>query len=340
MKDIFNIPNRITILRILLIPLFVVFLLLKIPYHNMIAAFIFIILSLSDAFDGYIARKRKLITGFGKILDPIADKLLIVTALVVLVPLVPLWIASVIIVREVSVTIARFMLLPRKVVEASILGKAKTISQIVAVVAVILNIPFSFSLLLIATVLTILSGLDYFIRMLRLSKERIFNIANMITTARLMLTPFLVYYILAKNTTFSLIFTCLIIASDKLDGISARHTAQITSFGRKYDAIVDFIVIIAALTSLHLAAFYSFQWFLLFFVPSFIILIIKMIHQFNEYELTSPFIGKLLVGISYIAIVAFLIQFSYRYWILAINALILYYYILFEFVRILRKGGN
>ena len=144
MKDIFSTPNVITYLRILLIPIFVVFLLLDMPYKNYIAAFIFIILSLSDALDGYIARKHRKVTNIGKIIDPIADKLLIAAALIFLIGRIQLWMAIVIIVRELVITIARILFLPKKVViPASILGKVKTISQIVAIVAVILNAPFN-----------------------------------------------------------------------------------------------------------------------------------------------------------------------------------------------------
>jgi len=85
MNDLFSKPNQITYIRVLLIPVFVMFLLMEIPYRKYIAAFIFIVLSLSDAFDGYIARKKNQVTGIGKILDPIADKLLVSTALVFLV---------------------------------------------------------------------------------------------------------------------------------------------------------------------------------------------------------------------------------------------------------------
>ena len=136
MEGLFSKPNQITFIRILLIPFFVLFLLLEIPYKNYIAAFIFIILSLSDAFDGYIARKKQQVTGIGKILDPIADKLLISAALIFLIGRIELWMAVVIIARELIITALRMFFLPKKVViSASYLGKIKTISQIIAIVS-------------------------------------------------------------------------------------------------------------------------------------------------------------------------------------------------------------
>ena len=110
MKHLLNKANQITIIRILLIPIFVAFLLSNLPYKDYIAAFIFIILSLSDALDGYIARKRKEVTEIGKIIDPISDKLLIATALIFLINRgVEAWMAIAIVAREVMITAIRFL---------------------------------------------------------------------------------------------------------------------------------------------------------------------------------------------------------------------------------------
>src|SRR3989338_8795514 len=172
MKELFSKPNQITFIRILLIPIFVMFLLMDLPYRNYIAAFIFIILSVSDAFDGYLARKNQQTTKIGKIIDPIADKLLIAAALVFLIGRIQLWMAVVIIARELIITVARILLLPKKVIiPASILGKIKTVSQIIAIVAVILNVPFDWWLMLIAVIITVVSGLDYLVKMARLIGE-------------------------------------------------------------------------------------------------------------------------------------------------------------------------
>ena len=142
MKDLFSKPNQITFIRILLIPIFVMFLLLDLPYKNYIAAFIFIILSLSDALDGYIARKHKQVTGIGKIIDPIADKLLIGTALIFLIGRIQLWMAVAIIARELIITIARILFLSKKVViSASILGKRDSSTSWVRSASIHRNVP-------------------------------------------------------------------------------------------------------------------------------------------------------------------------------------------------------
>src|SRR3989344_1157878 len=145
MKFKFNIPNKITIIRVSLIPLFAVILLVDIPYKNILSAFIFAMLSVSDFLDGYFARKKKQVTEFGKLIDPIADKLLVSTALIFLVGKgVELWMAAAIISREVILTGIRIYLLPSKlVVPASNFGKLKTVVQSLAIVFVLLNLPFS-----------------------------------------------------------------------------------------------------------------------------------------------------------------------------------------------------
>ena len=163
MKFKFNIPNRITIIRVGLIPLFIVILLLDIPYKNILAAFIFIMLSVSDFLDGYFARKKKQVTEFGKLIDPVADKLLISTALIFLIGKgVQLWMAVVIIAREIIVTVIRIYMLPGKmVVPASNFGKAKTVVQSIAIVFVLLQLPFSWHVMLAAVLLTAVSGIEY-----------------------------------------------------------------------------------------------------------------------------------------------------------------------------------
>src|SRR3989344_4809374 len=149
MKFRFNIPNKITLIRVALIPLFAIILLADMPYKHILAAFIFGMLSISDFFDGYIARKKKQVTDFGKLIDPIADKLLISTALIFLVGKgVDLWMAIAIISREVIITAIRIYLLPSKlIVPASNFGKAKTVVQSIAIVFVLLQLPFSYYLL-------------------------------------------------------------------------------------------------------------------------------------------------------------------------------------------------
>src|SRR3989338_4215519 len=134
-----NVPNRITILRILLIPVFIVLLYVKVKYVEYVAALVFIMLALTDALDGYVARKRKEVTKLGKLIDPLADKLMISAALIFLIGRgVPEWMAFVIIAREFAVTGLRLVLSSKITIHASFWGKIKTISQIVAIIAVII----------------------------------------------------------------------------------------------------------------------------------------------------------------------------------------------------------
>lgn len=163
-----NLPNVLTVLRIMLVPVLVAALLGNTPAGDVLAAIVFALASLTDFVDGYLARARGSITTFGKLMDPLADKLLIIAALLSLVSLGRLaaWIAMVIITRELAVTVLRMGATQAGVViAASMFGKVKTCLQIAAILAVIAvhEKPLWLSLLLYATVLvTVLSGLDYF----------------------------------------------------------------------------------------------------------------------------------------------------------------------------------
>jgi CDP-diacylglycerol--glycerol-3-phosphate 3-phosphatidyltransferase len=163
-----NLPNLLTVLRIMLVPALVVALLGNTPGGDVLAAIVFALASLTDFIDGYLARARDSITTFGKLMDPLADKLLIVAALISLVSLHRLaaWVAMVIITRELAVTVLRLAATQAGVVmAASMFGKVKTCLQIAAILAVIAvhGHPLWVSALLYATVLvTVLSGLDYF----------------------------------------------------------------------------------------------------------------------------------------------------------------------------------
>jgi CDP-diacylglycerol--glycerol-3-phosphate 3-phosphatidyltransferase len=183
----FNLANRITLARISLVPIVMFFLLVRFDLGNfdvsghavtvsdLIAALIFIIASATDGLDGYIARSRKMVTNFGKFLDPLADKLLISSVLISLVELGRLdaWVAIVIISREFAVTGLRAIAAANgEVIAASKLAKWKTTFQIVAGVALILNnFPFStldirFDLIMVyaMVLITIWSGVDYFMK--------------------------------------------------------------------------------------------------------------------------------------------------------------------------------
>ncbi len=170
-----NLPNVLTIFRIFLVPLFMFFLLTRIQYGNYLAAGVFIMAAVTDSLDGYIARRRKQVTKLGIILDPLADKLLITSALISLVQLgqVAAWVAVVILGREFAVTGLRAVKAEEGIiVPAGILGKLKTLSQIVAIILVIVEDfyrpllvwPIGDWAMYLAVVLTVISGLVYFWR--------------------------------------------------------------------------------------------------------------------------------------------------------------------------------
>lgn len=183
-----NLPNKITISRIILIPIFVVLMLIRIeewgditilgatmPVTHLLGAIIFIIAAVTDWIDGYYARKLNLVTNMGKFLDPLADKLLVSAALIVLVELqmAPSWIVIIIISREFAVTGLRLVLAGEgEVVAANMLGKIKTWAQIVAISTLLLHniffemfsFPFDKLALWVALFFTVWSGLDYFVK--------------------------------------------------------------------------------------------------------------------------------------------------------------------------------
>lgn len=168
-----NLANKITLARIILIPVFIVILLSDMKYHAIIATIVFAIISLSDFLDGYIARKRKEVTAVGAMLDPLADKLLISAALIFLIGKgVVAWMAYVIIAREFLITGLRMLATVRNTnIPVKLSGKIKTAVQMIAVGAVILSLPYFNIIMFIATVLTVYSGLEYIWMGRRLLKD-------------------------------------------------------------------------------------------------------------------------------------------------------------------------
>lgn len=169
-----NLANKLTLARILLVPIFMVFVLTRIPGGRFLAAAVFILAASTDGLDGYIARRNKQVTRFGKFIDPLADKLLITASLISLVELdlVPAWIAILIISREFAVTGLRTLAVGENVViAASNLGKLKTVSQVLAISVLLLAaLPIPYLgllgevLLYVAVVMTVWSGIDYFLK--------------------------------------------------------------------------------------------------------------------------------------------------------------------------------
>ncbi|SHJ44874.1 CDP-diacylglycerol--glycerol-3-phosphate 3-phosphatidyltransferase [Tepidibacter formicigenes] len=159
-----NLANKLTMLRIVLVPVFVIIILSDIKNSLLISAAVFSLASATDFLDGYIARKYNLVSNFGKFMDPLADKLLVASALITMVELnlIPSWMVIVIISREFAVSILRAIAASSGIViAASKWGKAKTISQIFAIIMILLNIPYSSIIMWIAVLLTIYSGYDY-----------------------------------------------------------------------------------------------------------------------------------------------------------------------------------
>lgn len=186
-----NLANKLTMIRIFLVPVFLVFITVKeIPYGSIIATVVFIIASITDQLDGHIARSRNQITNFGKFMDPLADKLLVTAALVSLVELklVAGWAVVVILAREFAVSGLRTLAASDGIViAASWWGKIKTVTQMIAILLLLLKVNINTSanaidfinnnsflnsfftyvpetIMFIAVLITIISGIDYFVK--------------------------------------------------------------------------------------------------------------------------------------------------------------------------------
>jgi CDP-diacylglycerol--glycerol-3-phosphate 3-phosphatidyltransferase len=186
-----NLANTLTLLRILAVPVVVVALLGETPNGDELAAAVFALAALTDGLDGYFARSREAVTTFGKLMDPVADKLLIAAALVSLVSLDRLaaWVAMVIIAREFAVTVMRAIAAERGIViAASWMGKVKTVLQIAAIFALIAANPapaWVDALVYAAVAMTLISGADYFFGLRkRIEEERESRTAAKATKSR------------------------------------------------------------------------------------------------------------------------------------------------------------
>ena len=182
-----NLPNKLTLLRIALVPVFIAFFYIRMPWWNYWAALVFVGASLTDLFDGAIARKRGIVTTFGKLIDPMADKLLVCSALILLTALG--WVHEVLVIimvaREFVVSALRMVAAAEgKVLAADSWGKAKTVVQIVGVVVVLLRngvfaligmenviVIAGFVLMCAAAVLSVISCTGYFVKNRAVLKE-------------------------------------------------------------------------------------------------------------------------------------------------------------------------
>jgi len=177
-QQILTLPNGLTIIRILAIPIILFLLFYPERICRLITTLFFLLVAVTDTLDGYFARRRGLVTTLGKFLDPLADKLLIVAALIALIPArgIPTWMVIVIIGREISVTGLRGIALAQGIViSASTLGKYKTVFEVASITFLILNGKYfsielhqvGMGLLWIALGLAVISGIDYFKKFLK-----------------------------------------------------------------------------------------------------------------------------------------------------------------------------
>ena len=168
-----NLPNKLTLLRVIMIPFFLVCLYMQTTPTRIAALVLFCAASLTDALDGHIARKYNLITNFGKFMDPLADKLLVCSAMIALTSvdsavMLPSWVVIIIIAREFLITGFRTLAAEQNIViAAGLWGKLKTIFQMIMIIVLLLNIDNSFFsilsyvLIAVSLILTIISAVDY-----------------------------------------------------------------------------------------------------------------------------------------------------------------------------------
>ena len=164
-----NTANKLTMLRVVLIPVFLVLLYLPIPFHRVFALVIFILASVTDFIDGYVARHYNQITDFGKFMDPLADKLLVVSAMLWFIESgqMPAWAVLIVVAREFAVTGLRLVAVDNgRVIAAGWSGKVKTASTMVCIVLMFLPIPAELNLACVAVIVltTIYSGVEYFVK--------------------------------------------------------------------------------------------------------------------------------------------------------------------------------
>ena len=164
-----NLANRLTMLRIALIPVFLVVLYLDCPYNRYVALVIFILASATDFVDGHIARSRNLITDFGKFMDPLADKMLVMAAMLWFVEVgrMPAWALLIVVVREFAVSGLRLIAVDNgRVIAAAWSGKVKTASTMVGICLMLLPVPPVVDTLVTAVIVltTVYSGIEYFVK--------------------------------------------------------------------------------------------------------------------------------------------------------------------------------
>jgi len=182
-REIFSLPNIITMVRIGMVPFLFTLLLSPGKFWSLVLAILFVVASLTDLIDGYIARKYSMVTTLGKFLDPIADKLLVNTAMILMIPIgrIPAWIVAITIIRDLLVDWIRTASSSEGfVIQASLLGKQKMLAQIIAVTALLIHYTIfginahavGIIILYVALFFTVISGADYFIKYYRHYSEK------------------------------------------------------------------------------------------------------------------------------------------------------------------------
>lgn len=173
-----NLPNKLTLLRVFLIPVFLVLVYLDFPFHMYIALGVFILASVTDFIDGYLARSRNLVTDFGKFMDPLADKLLVLSAMLWFVEVgkMPAWCLLIVVAREFAVTALRLIAVDNgRVIAAAWSGKVKTFSTMIGICIILLlseqswlaaNTARSIEILCVTVIVltTLYSGVEYFLK--------------------------------------------------------------------------------------------------------------------------------------------------------------------------------
>ena len=164
-----NIANKLTMLRVALIPVFLIILYLGFPYSQYVALVVFILASLTDYADGYLARSRNLVTDFGKFMDPLADKVLVITAMLWFVQtgVLPAWAVALVILREFAVSGMRLIAVEKgRVIAAAWSGKIKTASTMVCLCLLFVPLPafLNWACVIVIVGTTLWSGVEYFVK--------------------------------------------------------------------------------------------------------------------------------------------------------------------------------
>jgi cardiolipin synthase len=210
------------------------------------------------------------------------------------------------------------------VISASIWGKSKTVIQIIAVIAVIINFPYNWYFMLVAVLITIGSGIDYAIKAARSIEERIINIPNMITAGRFALIPLYMVMLFRDWIDKALLIFIIIGLTDKLDGMFARLTKQTTTFGKIFDSFTDWSLILVSFISFYFLGILELYWIVLIIIPSIVNGIIKLFYFKKEKDIILVPVAQAAVAFTYLTLGIVLFNFTYKYLFLVIMLVFIY----------------